>query len=81
LELTVALLTSAAVMAWMFPDISFQSRKKIDDAAKLSIILGTICVLLSLWLNNIYAAILSVVLAYFFDKSIRKIENRKRIEA
>jgi len=80
LELTVALLTSAAVMAWMFPDISFQSRKKIDDAAKLSIILGTICVLLSLWLNNIYAAILSVVLAYFFDKSIRKIENRKRIE-
>jgi len=35
LELNVALLTSAAVMAWMFPAISFQSSKKIDDAAKL----------------------------------------------
>ncbi|MFW0967101.1 MAG: type II secretion system F family protein [Thermacetogeniaceae bacterium] len=80
MELAVALFTSAAVMAWTLPDISFHSKKKIDNAAKLSIVLGTVCVLLSLWLNNIYAALLSVVLAYFFDKSVRKIEDRKRLE-
>jgi tight adherence protein B len=77
LELTVALLTSAAVMAWVMPDISFQP-KRIDKSTKLSIILGTVCVMLSLLLNNIYAALLSVVLAYFFNKTIKKIESRNQ---
>ena len=80
MELTVALLTSAAVMAWVMPDISFQPQK-LDNTAKVSLILGTVCVLLSLYLNNIYAAVLSVVLAYIFNKTSKKIESKNQSAA
>jgi len=77
LELTIAILTSAAVMAWVIPDISFQPQK-LDKSTKISIILGTVCILLSLYLNNIYAAVLSAVLAYFFNKTSKKIELKNQ---
>jgi tight adherence protein B len=77
LELTITVLTSAAILAWVMPDISFQPQK-LDNTTKVSIILGTICALLSILLNNIYAALLSVVLAYFFNKTSKKIESRNQ---
>ncbi len=74
MELTISLLTSAAVIAWLMPDISIRPRK-LDKSDKLSLALGAICVLLSLYLSNIYAVVLSVILAYLFNKSNKKIER------
>lgn len=77
MELTIAIITSAAVMAWTMPNISFQP-KRLDKSTKVSIILGTICVLLSLYLNNIYATVLSVILTYFFNQTSKRIELRNQ---
>ncbi len=77
MELAIAILTSAAVMAWVIPGISLKPQK-LDKSTKLSIILGAVCVLLSLYLNNIYAAVLSVVLAYFFNKTNKKLERKNQ---
>jgi Flp pilus assembly protein TadB len=81
-ELAVALLVSGAVLAWTAPDISFQlQKKKIDRHTKISLVLGAACVLLSLLMKNIYAAVLCIILMYFFDKSGRIMERRNQSAA
>ena len=82
MELAVALLVSGAVLAWTVPDISFQLQKKeIDRHTKISIALGATCVLLSLFLKNAYAAVLCVILTYFFERASKAMEQRNQSTA
>lgn len=83
MEYAIALITSAAVLAWTVPDIalSLEETNKFDKHAKIAVVLGGVCVVLSLFLNNPYAAVLSVILAYLFSGTSRKMEERSQSAA